>query len=173
MIQEATFIFPGQCWLYQRQPIRNQLVGWGFDTLRCGIDLGDNRFHPLFVGIPCIWKVYDPGISPNLPRVQAGSTNPDDSRSASGISVCPLCWEISTRGITVFVHGSSALPMCGRISWSRNGPLSSPGSAGSMKPNQRAIRKRGWGFDTLRCGIVLGDNRLHPQFDGVMCMWKV
>ena len=43
----------------------------------------------------------------------AGSSNPEDSRSASGVSVCPLCWAISTRGTTVLVHGSSALPMCG------------------------------------------------------------
>ena len=115
MIQEATFIFPGECWLYQSKPTRNQLVGWGISILRCGIDLGDNRFHPQFVGVPCIWKVYDSRMAPNLPWVQAGSTNPDDSRTVSGVGACPLCKAISTRGTTVSDPSLSALPMCGTI----------------------------------------------------------
>ena len=37
---------PGWCWPFETEPSSTQLVGWGFHTLRCGIDPGDNRFHP-------------------------------------------------------------------------------------------------------------------------------
>ena len=43
----------------------------------------------------------------------AGSSKPEDSRSASGVGSCPLCSAISTRG--TIVPSSSALPVCGTI----------------------------------------------------------
>ena len=52
---------------------------------------------------------------PILPGCDGNSRTVANRRSASGVGVYQLCWEISTRGITVFVHGSSALPMCGRL----------------------------------------------------------
>ena len=43
-------------WLHEPQPIRNQLVAWGFYTARGGIDPGDRRFRPRVVGVVEIWK---------------------------------------------------------------------------------------------------------------------
>ena len=43
-------------WLHEPQPISNQLVGWGFYTVRGGIDPGDHRFRPQVVGIVKVLK---------------------------------------------------------------------------------------------------------------------
>ena len=42
-------------WLHGPQPISNQW-GWGFDTLRGGIDPGDLRFRPRLAGVVNVWK---------------------------------------------------------------------------------------------------------------------
>ena len=43
--------------------------GWGFYILRGGIDPGKPRFRPRVVGVVEIWKYFNPGMSPYLPRV--------------------------------------------------------------------------------------------------------
>ena len=43
-------------WLHEPQPIRNQLVAWGFYTARGGIDPGSLCFRPRVVGVVDIWK---------------------------------------------------------------------------------------------------------------------
>ena len=43
-------------WLHEPQPISNHPVGLGFHTLRGGIDPGDLRFRPRFVGDVETWK---------------------------------------------------------------------------------------------------------------------
>ena len=52
--------------------------GWGFHTVRGGIDLEDHRCLPRFVGVVDTWKIADPGMGPYPARValDAGSTNP-------------------------------------------------------------------------------------------------
>ena len=65
LIREWEFILPG-CggtsalgrgtttaarWLHERQPISNQLVGWGFYTAPGGIDPRDLCFRPRVVGV--------------------------------------------------------------------------------------------------------------------------
>ena len=43
-------------WLHEPQPISNQSVGLGFPHPAGGIDPGDLRFRPRFVGVVEIWK---------------------------------------------------------------------------------------------------------------------
>ena len=43
-------------WLHDLQPISNHPLGWGFHTLRGGIDPGDLRFRLRVVGVVEIWK---------------------------------------------------------------------------------------------------------------------
>ena len=40
-------------WLNEPQPISNQLLGWGFNTARGGIEPGDLRFRSQVVGVSC------------------------------------------------------------------------------------------------------------------------
>ena len=48
-------------WLHEPHPISNQLVGWGFHTLRGGIDPEDLRFRPRVVGVVEILKNFSSG----------------------------------------------------------------------------------------------------------------
>ena len=45
-------------WLHEPQPISNQLVGWGFYTVRGGIDPGDLCFRPQVVGVVEICRYF-------------------------------------------------------------------------------------------------------------------
>ena len=38
-------------WLHEPQPIRNQLIGWVFNTARGGIEQDDLCFRPRVVGV--------------------------------------------------------------------------------------------------------------------------
>ena len=44
------------CWLHEPHPSATSQLGWGFHTLRGGIDPGDLRFRPRVVGVAFIWK---------------------------------------------------------------------------------------------------------------------
>ena len=44
--------------------------GWGFHTLRGGIDPGDVSFRPRVVGDVEIWKSFEPGMGINPPRAR-------------------------------------------------------------------------------------------------------
>ena len=52
--------------------IATSQLGWGFHTLRGGIDPGDLRFLPRVVGGVDIWKVFNLGMWPYPPRGVAG-----------------------------------------------------------------------------------------------------
>ena len=45
-------------------------LGWGFHTLRGGIDPGDLRFRPRVVGVVEIWNGFEPGMGNYPPRVR-------------------------------------------------------------------------------------------------------
>ena len=76
-------------------------VGWGFHTLRGGIDPGDLRFRPRVVGVVEMWKDFQyedetlsyPGVAGprRCPERQlsprAGSRSPSQSASPSGVGV--------------------------------------------------------------------------------------
>ena len=49
--------------------------------------------------------ISDPGIGPDHPRVAVALRTPPNQRSAGGVEVSTLCVAVSTRGITIFVHG--------------------------------------------------------------------
>ena len=44
-------------------------LGWGFHTLRGGINPGDLRFRPRVVGVVDIWKGFESGDETHPPRV--------------------------------------------------------------------------------------------------------
>ena len=51
--------------------------GWGFHTVEGGIDPGDHRFRPRFVGIVDVWKDFsDSGMGPYPPRVALALQTP-------------------------------------------------------------------------------------------------
>ena len=56
-------------WLHERQPISNQPGwGWGFHTVRSGINPGDLRFRPRVVGVVDIYgRISDLGMGPYPP----------------------------------------------------------------------------------------------------------
>ena len=45
-------------WLNEPQPISNQPVGWGFHTVRGGIDKGGICFRSRDFGVVEIWKAF-------------------------------------------------------------------------------------------------------------------
>ena len=51
-------IVPGWRWLYSRGPSQSAIGGWGsgFHAVQGGIDPGDNRFRPRFVGVVDVWR---------------------------------------------------------------------------------------------------------------------
>ena len=59
--------------------------------------------------------IYDPGMGPDLSRMALAPRTPANQQSVSGVWVFTPFGEVSTRGTTVFVSGSSKLYMCGRI----------------------------------------------------------
>ena len=50
MIRGWDPILPGCRWLYELPPISDQRRGWGFHTMRGGIDPGDHHVRPQLVG---------------------------------------------------------------------------------------------------------------------------
>ena len=60
--------------------------------------------------------IYDPGMGPYPLRVALAPHAPAKERSAGGVGVSTSCGAVSTRGIDVFVTGSSELKRFGRIS---------------------------------------------------------
>ena len=53
--------------------------GWGFYTVRDGIDPGNHRFRPQFVGFVHVWEEYCSGDGTLSSAGAAGSTNPRQS----------------------------------------------------------------------------------------------
>ena len=70
-----------------------RIPGWGFHTVRGGIDPGDHRFRPRFAGAADVRK--DPRMQSYPPRM------PLTLRNQVGVST--PCGAISTRGTNVFV----------------------------------------------------------------------
>ena len=102
------------------QSVISQRV-WGLHTVRGGIDPGDHRFRPRFVGGADVWKDYDQGMGPYPPGVALALRTP-------GWGPTP-CGAVSTRGTAVFVPSLSELQIYGRI-LSGDGALSFQDVAG-------------------------------------------
>ena len=111
-------------------------LGWGFHTLRGGIDPGDMRLCPWVVVVVDVCKFYNAGMETYPPRdALALCTIPSQSaidqlylrspvkqRLSTGAGVSTPCGVCSTRGITVFVPGLSQLYIHGGISDPGMGP---------------------------------------------------
>ena len=69
--------------------------------MRGGIDPGDRRFRPRFVGVVDMLKVTDAWMGPYLPRVALVPRTTTNQRSASGVGVSTPCGVVSTRGTAV------------------------------------------------------------------------
>ena len=63
--------------------------GWGFHTVRGGVDPGKLRFRPRVVGVAHVWKDFDPGIVPYPPR---GALALCTSRNQSAIGQWGWCF---------------------------------------------------------------------------------
>ena len=83
--------------------------------MRGGIDPGDHRFHPRFVGVVEIRKNLLSGDEYTL-RVALRSTNPSQSAITQRGWVSTPCMVVSTRGVTGFVPGLMKLELYGGIS---------------------------------------------------------
>ena len=68
LIRGWHLILPAWRWLYP---------GWGFYTLRGGIDRGDNRFSPRFIGVLHVMyrRIHNPRMGPS-PRVALALRTP-------------------------------------------------------------------------------------------------
>ena len=139
--------------------------GWGFHTIRGGVDPWDHRFYPRIVVVYMYGSICDPGVVPYPRRgwhwvyeLQVGVSTP--------------CGAVSTRGTTIFVPGF--LEDVWKDSSSGNGILAFPGGVGSMN-TRLGFRKQpvwGWGFHTVRGVIDPGGRRFRPRFVGVVDVWK-
>ena len=93
-------ILPGCRLLHESQPISNQLVGWGFHTVRGGIDPEDHRSRPRFVGVLDVWKDFRLGDGTISRPGGAGRWLHEPQ-----VEVSTPRGEVSTRGTTMFVSG--------------------------------------------------------------------
>ena len=175
--------------------------GWGFYTVRSGIDPGDLRFRPRVIGIEEVLRDFSSGnktlSSPGAaglqqwPEVKLWPRAGSISLSQSATSQWGSRFHTLRGGI---YPGDPCFrpPVVGVVEiWkdlqSGDETLSSPGAAGPLRCPERQLSPRVGsmslmsqlvtsqlvrGFNTLRGGIDPGDLRFRPRVVRVVDIWK-
>ena len=163
-------ILPACRWLHEPQLISNQPEwGWGFHTVRRGIDPWTTVFFPGLWELQMYGKSYDPGLGLYPPQVALASRTRANQQSANRVRVSITCGAVSTRGTTVFVPDVLELQTHGRIFYLGMRP-STPGTPGSPNRSQSAISLWDWGLNKVRGGIDSGTTRFRPH--RVVDLWN-